>query len=128
MPSLLRRLLMVSGLAAIGCSAVGAPAAEVTVTAYYGAHAKPTQERAVPFNSGDTVMSVTLRAVRVETNAQRTFVKSIEGVAHDEASKDYWLYFVNGQAMHVGAAETKIKPGDRVLWFLRRQGNTTHTK
>ncbi len=125
-----------SVVAALGGIAGGAavstpaswPAEEVTVTAYYGGRAKMTQERTVRFQAGDTAMSATLRALRAETNPERTFVKSIEGVANDDAAKEYWLYFVNGEAMHVGATETRLKSGDRVLWFLRRQSSTSHEK
>lgn len=101
---------------------------KVTVTVYFGGQAHKTHEKSVRLVAGDTAMSATLRAARVETNAERTFVKSIEGVANSDAHKEYWLYFVNGESMHVGAAETKLKPGDRVLWFLRRESSTKHTK
>lgn len=104
------------------------PQGEVTITAYYGGQARATQERTVPFQAGDTAMSATLRALRVETNSEKTFVKSIEGVANDDSRKDYWLYFVNGESMHVGASETRLKAGDRVFWFLRRQSSATHEK
>lgn len=97
---------------------------EVTVTVYYGPQAKPTQERTVPFQPGETAMSATLRALRVETNDTKTFVRSIEGVGNDKERKEYWLYFVNGEAMHMGASETKLNAGDRVLWFLRRESST----
>ncbi len=105
-----------------------APAAaeEITITAYYGGVAKMTQERTIPFVAGDTAMSATIRALRTATNTEHTFIQSIEGVGNNDTTKDYWLYFVNGEAMHAGAAETKLKPGDRVLWFLRRQSSTTH--
>ena len=110
----------------VSAGAPSAPAEEVTITAYYGGVAKMTQERTIPFVAGDTAMSATLRALRSTTNAERTFIQTIEGVSNHDATKDYWLYFVNGEAMHVGASETKLKAGDRVLWFLRRQSSTTH--
>ena len=121
---------LVALLAAVACEALGAPPAppadEVTITAYYGGNAKGTQERTIPFRAGDTAMTATVRALRVQTNAERTFIQSIEGLDNNKERKDYWLYFVNGEAMHVGAAETTLKPGDRVLWFLRRESSTKH--
>jgi hypothetical protein len=114
-------------LAAVGWAAAGgAPIDQITVTAYFGPQARATHEKTVRFEPGDTAMSASLRAARVETNAARTFIQSIEGVGNNNERKEYWLYFVNGEAMHVGAAETKLKPGDRVLWFLRRQGEASH--
>ncbi|GEM_PF-6480499 len=104
-----------------------APAAgTVTVTVYFGPQQKATHEKTVALEKGDTAMSATLRAARVETNPARTFVHSIEGLGHHAERKEYWLYFVNGEAMHVGAAETALRPGDRLLWFLRRQGAAVH--
>ena len=104
----------------------GMPADEITITAYYGGNARGTQERTIPFRAGDTAMTATIRALRVATNPEKTFIQSIEGLDNNKDRKDYWLYFVNGEAMHVGAAETALKPGDRVLWFLRRESSTKH--
>ena len=121
-----RRLLLVLALTLWCAASARSLAGEVTITAYYGGINKRTQERTVPFEAGDTAMSASMRALRMETNPEHTFVKSIEGVANNDANKEYWLYFVNGDAMHVGASETKLQPGDRVLWFLRRQSSATH--
>jgi hypothetical protein len=101
-------------------------AAEVTVTVYFGGQARATLEKSVAHRAGMTALDALAAAARIETNAERTFVRSIEGVANSDAHKEYWLYFVNGQPMHVGAAETRLKPGDRVLWFLRRASSTGH--
>jgi hypothetical protein len=98
----------------------------VTVTCYFGGQAKATLEKSVPFAEGQTAMDASLAAMRMETNPERTFVKSIEGVANSDERKEYWLYFVNGEPMHVGAAQTRLKPGDRVLWFLRRASSLSH--
>jgi len=114
-------------LSAHWLSAALTPRADsVTVTVYFGPLEKATHEKTIAFEKGDTAMSATLRAARVETNPARTFIQSIEGVGNNEARKEYWLYFVNGEAMHAGAAETPLRPGDRVLWFLRRQGSAIH--
>ena len=128
MRHLMRILIGLSLLAGLWLPVSDAAQERVTVTAYFGGQAKNTYEKSVRFTAGDTAMSATLRAARVETNSERTFIKSIEGVANSEVHKEYWLYFVNGEAMHVGAAETKLKPGDRVLWFLRRESSTKHEK
>ncbi len=78
--------------------------------------------------AGLTAMDAVRKAARVETNDEGTFLVSIEGVANSTAQKEFWLYFVNGEPQHAGAAERKLEPGDRVLWFLRRQGTGTHAE
>jgi len=105
-----------------------APTEAVTITVYFGGNSRATQERSVPFQANDSVMSATLRGMRTITNPEGTFIQSIEGVSNNAEQKEFWLYFVNGEAMHVGASETRLKPGDRVLWFLRRESSTKHEK
>jgi hypothetical protein len=119
-------LLFAAAYFPAGVTPRAAAADTVTVTVYFGPQQKATHEKTVAFEKGDTALGATLRAARVETNAGRTFVQSIEGVGNHQERKEYWLYFVNGEAMHVGAAETPLRPGDRVLWFLRRQGTAAH--
>jgi hypothetical protein len=124
MKRILLTLLMTALAVAAGPPAIPAP--EVTVTIYFGGQPKATLEKNVPHRSGMTAMDALLAAAPAETNPERTFVKSIAGVANSDAQKEYWLYFVNGEPMHVGAAETKLRAGDRVLWFLRRASSTQH--
>jgi hypothetical protein len=132
MSRFLRLLSLTLGLILFACamrsSATANSAQEVTVTVYFGGQPKATLEKSVPHSNRQTAMDALLSAARTETNAEKTFVKSIEGVANNDAQKEYWLYFVNGEPMHVGAAETKLKPGDRILWFLRRASSATHAK
>lgn len=120
-------LLMGLLLAAGGGPAAGrAQEMRVTVTVYFGPQAQATLEREVSLPARASVMDAVRKAARVETNAQGTFVESIEGVANSTARREYWLYFVNGEPAHVGATETPLKGGDRVLWFLRRASRTAH--
>lgn len=108
--------------------AQGSPQKEVTVTVYFGGQARATLEKQVGHAAGLTAMDAVRKAARVETNDEGTFLVSIEGVANSTAQKEFWLYFVNGEPQHTGAAERKLEPGDRVLWFLRRQGTGTHAE
>ena len=114
--------VLLGGSAWLGAAQGAAPKGEVTVTAYFGGQEHATREKRVPFTAGMTAMDAVRRAARVETNKEGTFLLSIEAVANSTERKEYWLYFVNGEPQHVGAAERKLAPGDRVLWFLRRQG------
>src|SRR5947209_7775612 len=43
-------------------------------------------------------------------------VTSILGEAHTFSSKDFWEIFVNGVADQTGACETKLKPGEQILF------------
>ena len=122
-----RRMLILIGvgvavLVCLGALAAQPPKDEVTVTAYFGPQEHATIERRVPFTAGMSAMDAIRAAARVDANKEGTFVNSIEGVGNSAERKEYWLYFVNGEAQHVGAAERKLAAGDRVLWFLRRQG------
>jgi hypothetical protein len=117
--------VLMAGSAA-GHTRAAAQEMRVTVTVYFGGQARATHEREVALPAGANVMDAVRKAARVETNAAGTFVQSIEGVANSDERKEYWLYFVNGEPAHVGATETRLKNGDRVLWFLRRASSTTH--
>jgi hypothetical protein len=119
-------LAISAGVWMAASSQSAARGARVTVTVYFGGQARATLEKGVAHRAGMTALDALAAAARIETNAERTFVRSIEGVANSDARKEYWLYFVNGEPMHVGAAETKLQPGDRVLWFLRRASTTQH--
>ena len=112
-------MVILTGVAAL---AMQQPQREVSVTIYFGAQHRATLEKSVPFAEGMNAMDAVRRAARVETNREGTFLNSIEGVANSSETKEYWLFFVNGEAQHTGAAERKLVAGDRVLWFLRRQG------
>lgn len=107
-------------------SGAGQQEMRVTVTVYFGGQAKATVEREVALPAGANAMDAVRKAARVATNAEATFVESIEGVANSAERREYWLYFVNGEPAHVGATETQLKSGDRVLWFLRRASSATH--
>jgi hypothetical protein len=104
------------------------PAREVTVTIYFGPQPKPTIEKALAVAPGATVMDAVRKAARVETNAEGTFLVSIEGVANSRERNEFWIYFVNGQAAHVSAASKKLEPHDRVLWFLRKSQSASHAE
>jgi hypothetical protein len=122
----LSSVALICALCVLAAEELAAKKASVTVTVYFGGQARATLEKSIAHGDGLTALEALAAAARIETNAERTFVQSIEGVANSDARKEYWLYFVNGEAMHVGAAETNLKPGDRVLWFLRRSSSTRH--
>ncbi len=46
------------------------------------------------------------------------FINSIEGISQDEAEGKYWLFDVNGEAAPLGAADTILEAGDKVVWNL----------
>lgn len=44
------------------------------------------------------------------------FITAIDGVANDSATRQYWVYEVNGQSATVGADQYQLKSGDIVVW------------
>ena len=119
-------LLAVLCLGAVSMRALNLPSSaaerKITVTVYFGGQPRETLEKQVAHAPGMTAMDAVRKAARVETNPEGTFLIAIEGVGNSTERKEFWLYFVNGEPQHTGAAERKLAPGDRVLWFLRTQG------
>ncbi len=100
----------------------------VTITIYFGPQAKPTIEKTVEIAAGASAMDAVRKAARVETNSDGTFLNSIEGMANSTERGEFWIYFINGESMHVSAAARKLESGDRIFWFLRRSGSASHSQ
>jgi hypothetical protein len=68
--------------------------------------------------SSDTVMRVLQRHFRVKTRYGGGFVQSIGGVGggHRAGRPVDWFYYVNGLEAGKGAATTKARGGDTILW------------
>ena len=120
--------LLIAALAA-GCgqdaSAVpaGPAAVRVTITRDYGAtvlHAG----RAAP---GQSAMDALRRVSRVDTSYGGRFVESIDGLSGDRSGHEDWLYFVNGIAPDVGAADIRLHPGDGEWWDRRYWSDLVQT-
>lgn len=68
----------------------------------------------------ETIMSLLMRNVDVDTRYGGGFVQSIDGYAGGlQGSQPVaWFYYVNGVLAPKGAAETNVQPGDHIWWDL----------
>lgn len=114
--------LLAAALAAAGCGLgpgqeVGS--VELTVSRDFGA--EPLLEDSLQARESDTVMRLLESAAEIETRYGGRFVSSIEGVAEGRAGgrPHDWFYFVDGVESPVGAAERRLRGGERVWWDHR---------
>jgi hypothetical protein len=93
----------------------GPAAVQVSVTRDYGS-TRLVSARAAP---GQSALDALRRAAHVGTSYGGRFVESVNGLSGDRSASDDWLYFVNGIAPDVGAADMRLHPGDREWWDRR---------
>jgi hypothetical protein len=98
--------------------------AEVRVTRDFGQRELATVKRD-EVRESDTVMRVLQSEREVTLRYGGGFVQSIDGLAGQgaEGASD-WFYWVNGREASVGAADSKLHPGDVVQWDYRDWGAT----
>lgn len=74
----------------------------------------------------DTVMSLLMRNATVATRYGGGFVQSIDGHSGGFRGSQpvAWFYYVNGVQAAKGAAETNVRPGDRIWWDLHDWSQT----
>ena len=97
----------------------------LTVSRDFGARELGRKDRdSVP--GGETVMRLLQRSFDVRTRFGGGFVQEINGVAGGRrAGRPVdWFYYVNGVEAEVGAAQRRIRPGDRVWWDHHDWGAT----
>jgi hypothetical protein len=95
------------------------------VTREFGA--QPMLSRGAPRAEGqDTVMSLLMRNATVATRYGGGFVQSIDGHSGGFRGSQpmAWFYYVNGVQAGKGAAETNVRPGDRIWWDLHDWSQT----
>ena len=93
----------------------GPAAVQVSVTRDYGS-TRLVSARAAP---GQSALDALRRVGHVGTSYGGRFVESVNGLSGDRSASDDWLYFVNGIAPDVGAADMQLHPGDREWWDRR---------
>ena len=126
-----RRLLVawaILGAVGGGCGSQAAspppgPAAvTVTVTREFGRD-RIAAGRAAP---GQSALDALRRTARVDTSYGGRFVEAIDGL-HGERSAGWdWLYFINGVEADRGAADYRLRPGDREWWDYRYWNDLIH--
>jgi hypothetical protein len=87
----------------------------VSVTRDYGS-TRLVSARAAP---GQSALDALRRVAQVGTSYGGRFVESVNGLSGDRSASDDWLYFVNGIAPDVGAADMHLHPGDQEWWDRR---------
>src|SRR5207245_447023 len=68
---------------------------------------------------GPSALDALRRVAHVGTSYGGRFVESVNGLSGDRSASDDWLYFVNGIAPDVGAADMRLHPGDQEWWDRR---------
>ena len=94
--------------------------ATLTVTRDYGA--EPMRKATVSDPSeSETVIRLLDREAEVETRYGGGFVQSIDGVkgAVEDGRSHDWFFYVNGVESEAGAAEVRVRAGDRIWWDHR---------
>jgi uncharacterized protein DUF4430 len=110
--------------AGAGCGFGAGPASEgtatLTVTRDYGSRTLADEAEQDP-SSSETVLRFLDREADVTTRYGGGFVQSIDGVAGAEAGgrRFDWFFYVNGVESSVGAAQVKVRGGDRIWWDYR---------
>ena len=108
----------------VGCG-VGAGAsadgeANLTVTRDFGAELLLSASQK-DLASSETVVRFLDREAEIETSFGGNFIDSIEGVSggSEDGRRSDWFFYVNGYWSPVGAAEARVRPGDRIWWDYR---------
>ena len=126
-----RRLLIawaILGTVGGGCGSQAAapppgPAAvTVTVTREFGRD-QLAAGRAAP---GQSALDALRRTARVDTSYGGRFVEAIDGVHGNRSGGWDWLYFINGVEADRGAADYRLRPGDREWWDYRYWNDLIH--
>src|SRR4051812_6943762 len=126
-PPLLAALVVACALALAGCGLgagqSGGDDVSLLVTRDYGSQTLG-QVGPGPVQGAETVMRMLERNFKVDTRYSGRFVQSIEGLAggSDDGRPVDWFYYVNGVEADKGAADVKIRPGDRIWWDHRDWG------
>ncbi len=95
-------------------------AATLTVTRDYGSRTLVSATEDDP-PASETVIRMLDDNARIETRYGGGFVQSIDGVSGAErAGRRFdWFFYVNGVESPVGAADVRVRGGDRIWWDYR---------
>jgi hypothetical protein len=113
-----------------GCSVggqgtdTGGRPAELAVTRDFGGSSLGSAEF-LRLPAGPTVMRLLQGEFDTQTSYGGRFVTAIEGLESAKNPARDWIYYVNGEEADVGAAELRVRPGDRVQWDYHRWDGMT---
>jgi hypothetical protein len=115
---------LVGAVAAAGCGFGSGASAEgearLTVTRDFGAEQLLEASVSDP-PSSETVVRFLDREAEIETSFGGNFVDEIDGISgrSEDGRRSDWFFYVNGYWSPVGAAEARVRPGDRIWWDYR---------
>lgn len=120
-------LLLVPVMFLTGCSTQTETKSESTKTSEVAAkkveitikddlNKKQLAKKEVTFKKGDTLMKV-LKA-NFKITESKGLITAIESVEQDSKKQAYWTFTVNGKMGEKGAADTKLKANDKVVFSL----------
>jgi uncharacterized protein DUF4430 len=121
--------LLWAALATAGCglgAGSGVGEVELTVTREYGA--VPMLQRTLEAKESDTVMRLLEGGAEISTRYGGGFVHAIAGIEETERGghPHDWFFFVDGVESPVGAAEYRLRGGERIWWDYRDWLATNH--
>jgi hypothetical protein len=120
---------LVAGAAALAGCGIGSGkdqggGADLRVTRDFG-HRPIADVKRGSVREGDTVMRFLQSEQKVTLRYGGGFVQSIDGLSGRGATGNRdWFYWVNGKEGSVGAADSKLNPGDVVQWDYRDWSTT----
>jgi hypothetical protein len=94
----------------------------VTVTRDFGG-TRVDGARAAP---GQSALDALRRTARVDTSYGGRFVEAIDGLRGNRSAGWDWLYFVNGVEADRGAADYRLRAGDKEWWDYRYWNDLIH--
>ena len=114
--------LLLAALATAGCGlGPGADVGSVELTATREFGSVPMLERSLEASESDTVMRLLEGAADVSTRYGGGYVQSIDGF--EEAQRGGhpydWFFYVDGVESPIGAAEYRLRGGERIWWDYR---------
>ncbi|HWO17111.1 MAG TPA: DUF4430 domain-containing protein [Solirubrobacterales bacterium] len=116
-------IALLAALATAGCGlgpGEGRGDVELTVTRDFGAESL-LGHSVGDVTESDTVMRVLDRNAEITTRYGGGFVQSIDGLEADRSFGDSydWFFYVNGVESTVGAADYRLRGGERIWWDYR---------
>jgi hypothetical protein len=104
----------------LGAGEAGEGEASLTVTRGFGAEVLLDASQENP-SSSETVARFLDREAEIKTSFGGNFIDSIDGVrgGSEDGQRSDWFFYINGYWSAVGAAEARVRPGDRIWWDYR---------
>lgn len=72
----------------------------------------------VTFETGGNLLEVLQKTFKVEE--EKGFITEIEGRKQNQEKQKYWLFTIDGESATKGAAEIKLKSGQKIVFNLAK--------